>query len=152
VGVVGSKLELALGAAQPRRDNGRCGGEGLVVDRQLDGVVARMRDELRGRVFDHAPFGFFGVPFFCGGFGAELHVFLVFDRAAVLRGFELLAFFAFRFFRFVFDRGNWLAGEAGTAHGLRRGGGGEERGQQEDEQEGQELAHRLFIGNSPELL
>jgi hypothetical protein len=146
MGVVGPEAQLALGAAQPCLDQGRDRSEGFVADRQLDGAVAGVRDELRRSVFDHALFGFFGFPFFGGDFGALLHVFFAFDRAAVFVGFGFFDFFAFRFFGFVFGRGKGSPGEAWNAQRLRRSGAGQQREQQQSQEEGKEPAHRSFIG------
>jgi hypothetical protein len=71
-------------------------------------------------------FGFSGFPFFCGDFGAELHVFLVFDRAALFFRFGFVVFFDFRFFRFVFGRGEGVAVEAWDVQRVRRGGRGQQ--------------------------
>jgi hypothetical protein len=147
VGVIGAEAQLSLGAAELRFDNGGDGGGGFVVNRQLDRVVTRMGDELRGCVFDHA---FFGFPFFFGDFSAELYVFFVFDRAAVffVFAFRFVGFFAFRLFGFFFGRGWGFAGQPGQGQRVRRGGRDQQREQQEDEQEG-ELAHLPFIGTAP---
>jgi hypothetical protein len=110
--------------------------------------VAMMFSSMPGSM----PFGFFGFPFFCGDFGAELHVFFVFNRAAIFFGFGLVAFLGFRFFRFVFGGGDGFAWEVGHAQRVRRGGRRDQREQQEDEQEGKELAHRPFIGAAAGLL
>jgi hypothetical protein len=141
VGVLGAEVKAAVGAAQAGVDRDRGGRQSLVVDHQLDGPAAGEGGELRGRVFEDARFGFLGFPFFFGDFGAELHVFFVFDRAAVFFGFVFIAVFGFvGFFISGFGR---AADDAGRRQGGRWSGDGEQREEGEDQEKGQ-LAHRPF--------
>lgn len=98
------------------------------------------------------PFGCFEFAFFFGDFGAELDVFFVFDRAAGFFAFGIDFFARFEFFVFFTGRGGEVARQRRQAQRLRRGGGGEQREQQHDQQEGEELAHRPFIGTAAERL
>ena len=65
VGVARSQAQAPFAAVQLRVDRDGGGGEGPVVDRQVDGVVAGIGGDFGRGVFDHA---FFGRGFFFGFF------------------------------------------------------------------------------------
>lgn len=93
--------------------------------------------------------------FFFGDFGAELDVFLVFDRAVVGRDFfvcvvRLRLVTAFGLFGFLVRRGRRRGGRR-QAHGLCRDGDRAENKQGEGKRE-ERLSHRSNIGVSAILL
>jgi hypothetical protein len=141
VGALGAEVEAAVGAAQPRVDRDRGRRERLVVDHQLDGLTPGQDGELGGRVFEDAHFGFLGFPVFCGDFGAELHVFFVFDRAAVFTAFSFVFAVDFALVGFFISGFGWAADDIGQGQRRRRSGNGKQREESEDQEKGQP-AHR----------
>jgi hypothetical protein len=71
VGVLGTEVEVAVGATQPGADRHRRRCEGRVADDERDGAVAGLRGDPGGRVFEDALFGFFCFDFFAGFFVAQ---------------------------------------------------------------------------------